>query len=195
MDNISALMDGELEDADAQRQIASLKTDPAARARWDEFHLIGDALRGEPLLKSRVADRVAARLGEEPTVLAPQRRIRKPARVTTYALSAAASVSAAALVAWVALTPGTGPDLVAGGAAVPAAAVTTAGVATPATPSPAATAASVPASGAPVLANVPSDGSVKDYILAHEAAAPSSRLQGLTPFIRTVSAIRQGESR
>ena len=175
MDGISALMDGELDDAEAQRQIGRLKVDEQSRERWDEFHLIGDALRREPLLSSGFAESFSKRLADEPTVLAPRRITRKARRVTTYALSAAASVSAAALVAWVALSPTTSPPQLAAGTAP----------------------TNVSGSIEPVvhqLPSVPSDGRMNEYLLAHEGFSPSTALQGLAPYIRTVSR-RQGDGR
>ena len=186
MDKLSALMDGELDDAEAQRQIAAIRADAAAREQWEVFHLIGDALRREPLLAASVSAVVASRLAQEATVLAPKRLVRAPKRATTYAWSAAASVAAAAFVGWVALSGGTGgngpagvsSDLVAQRNTLP---LNTAGSSLPLpqiTP-----------------ASVPNDGSIKDYLLAHEAVAPGAYLGGFAPVIRTVSAIRQGESR
>ena len=178
MDGISALMDGELGDVEAQGQIARLKSDGETRERWDEFHLIGDALRGEPLLSSRFAKTFSQRLAAEPTVLAPRRSIRKPGRTLTYALSAAASVSAAALVAWVAVAPTAqvSPQL----ATAPAAATKTVAAVEP-VPQP--------------LSSLPSEGRIKEFLLAHEGLSPSSTLQGLAPYIRTVSTTRPGDGR
>ena len=180
MDGISALMDGELGDSEAQGQIARLKSDGETRERWDEFHLIGDALRGDPLLSSRFAQSFSQRLAAEPTVLAPRRIMRKPARTLTYALSAAASVSAAALVAWVAVAPTGqgGPQL-----ASSTAPATVKTVALPAEPVP------------QPLSSLPSEGRMKEFLLAHEGLSPSSTLQGLAPYIRTVSTTRPGDGR
>ena len=100
MDRISALMDGELDDQEARNLVGRLKTDPALRIRWDEFHLVRDALRGEPLLSSQFNVAVTQRLAAEPTVLAPQRGGSRARRLTTYAMSAAAWISAAAFEAF-----------------------------------------------------------------------------------------------
>ena len=186
MDGISALMDGELGDSEAQRQIAGLKADGETRERWDEFHLIGDALRGEPLLPPRFAQTFSQRLAAEPTVLAPRRILRKPGRTLTYALSAAASLSAAALVAWVAVAPP--------GQVTPQLASTT----LPAASTAAATATITTALSEPIpqpLSSLPSDGRIKEFLLAHEGLSPSSTLQGLAPYIRTVSTTRPGDGR
>src|SRR5215813_3308527 len=103
MDKISALMDGELDAHQSEQQLARLKNDNEARACWEAFHLIGDALRGERIVSRNLSERLRERLAQEPTVLAPPRA--RPARpIATYAWSAAASLSAVALVGWVAFS-------------------------------------------------------------------------------------------
>ena len=62
--------------------------------------MIGDALRGEYLLFRDFSQRVTHPLGQEPTVLAPRRSAVRG--ITVYALSAAASLSAIALLGWIA---------------------------------------------------------------------------------------------
>lgn len=107
---ISALVDGELEQEEASALLAAVKKEPGLRQEWQHFHLIGDALRQTPPLSPDFSARFAAQLEKEPTVLAP-RRFPQPRR-PLIALSAAASVAAVSLVAWVALqfnTAGSGP--------------------------------------------------------------------------------------
>ena len=169
MDRISALMDGELDDREAQSTIVRLKDDSELRIRWDDFHLVRDALRGEPLLSSSFNEKLSQRLAAEPTVLAPRRLLSGPRRVTTYAMSAAASVAAAALVLSVALSP------------------------SPTADGPIAKKDESVPSIAPVVAQqqqpqvVPYDGRWNGYLLAHEAVAPATNLQRVAPLIRTVS--------
>lgn len=172
MEGISALMDGELGSHEGEREIARLKTDAELRTRWDEFHLIGDALRGEPVLSSRFAEALSKQLAAEPTVLAPRRLRADARRVTAYAMSAAASLSAAALVAWVALAPQSQENLALK------------------TPAPV-----VRAEPQRELASVPSEGRMNEYLLAHETFSPSTALQGLAPYIRSVAATRPAERR
>ncbi len=178
MDGISALMDGELEAREAQHTLARLKEDAELRGRWDEFHVIGDALRGEHPLSCRFNQTLAERLAEEPTVLAPRRSKIAPKRMMTYALSAAASVSAAALVVWVALAPTAPVGPQAGGAQGPLKAIAAPALAEPA-----------------ALASVPSEGRMNEYLLAHQGFSPSTALQGLAPYIRSVAAVRPAEGR
>lgn len=172
MERISALMDGELDERDAEREVAQVKNDLELRRRWDEFHLVRDALRGEPALSSRFSETFARRLSEEPTVLAPPRAKVRARRFATYAMSAAASVSAAALVAWVALGPQPQENLAAKGDAL-----------------------APRIEPAPQLNSVPNDGRMNEYLLAHESFSPSTALQGLAPYIRSVSATRPPPNR
>jgi sigma-E factor negative regulatory protein RseA len=95
--------------------------------------------------------------------------------VTTYALSAAASVSAAALVAWVAMSGPNADSMVAGSgsdARLQPVGATTTGAA------------------AVIPVSVSTDGTMNEYFLAHQGFSPSTAIQGLAPYIRTVSASR-----
>lgn len=173
MEKISELMDGELEAREARRQLARIRQDEALAHCWHTFHLIGDALRGERALSQDVSQRLATRLAGEPTVLAPQHRALK--RITTYALSAAASLSAIALVAWMAFF---------NNPLAPQTELATA----PTTPPPA-------AAPATQLTSVPSDGQMNEYLIAHQEFSPSTAIQGLAPYIRSVSGTQQPKGR
>jgi len=173
MDKISALMDGELDGQQAQQQIARIRQEQELAECWHTFHLVGDALRGNPSLSRDFGQRLSARLAAEPTVLAPQRSMVK--RFTTYALSAAASLSAVAVVGWLAffnnpLAPqadlAKAPDL-------PASAM----------------------QQAAQLASVPSDGKMNEYLIAHQEFSPSTAIQGLAPYIRGVSSAQPAQGR
>jgi sigma-E factor negative regulatory protein RseA len=177
MENVSAMMDGELDDQPAQRELGRLREDAELREGWDTFHLIGDAMRGDRMLSPEFNVLVAKRLAAEPTVLAPRRRKPQSKRVVTYALSAAASLSAAALVAWVAVAPNAPVGLQAVNASAPAVA-----------------SAGLPAGGV-VIPTVSSEGRMNEYLLAHQGFSPSTMIQGLAPYIRTVSATRPADAR
>jgi len=173
MDRLSALMDGELDDREALSTMARLKSDEEFRVRWDEFHLVRDALHGEPILSSGFSERLSKRLAEEPTVLAPRRLLPRTRRALTYAMSAAASVAAAALVISVAM-PQFGSD--------------SQKLALKPTVTPVVDAQAMPPS-------VPYDGRIPEYLLAHEVNSPSTALQGLAPYMRTVWATRANADR
>lgn len=175
MDRISALMDGELDGREARQELARLKQQDALRDSWDTYHLISDALRGDALLSANLKHRVIERLAREPTVLAPHRSaVRK---LTTYALSAAASISAVALVGWVAISIST-VDIRPETARAP----TLAAVLPPPPP-------------APQLASIPNEGSMNEYLLAHQGFSPSTAMQGVAPYIRSVSVSQPAKDR
>lgn len=165
MEKISALMDGEAGGQEAHQAMLRLKDTGDARETWTAYHLIGDVMRGDVLPAFDVSQRVATALAQEPTIMAPQRSLRA-GRPLTYALSAAASVSAIAVVGWMAFS--------------------TSNVISPA----------VEVARAPVpvvvqpeaqLVSSPSDGQMNEYLLAHQGVSPSTSLQGVAPYIRTIS--------
>ncbi|MFN4004651.1 MAG: sigma-E factor negative regulatory protein [Hylemonella sp.] len=72
----SALADGELAGADLQRALEQLRADETERARWRDYHVIGEALREVVVLSGcgedaafvlRLRQRLVAAAGGEPT--------------------------------------------------------------------------------------------------------------------------------
>lgn len=99
---ISALVDGELEQAEAiEMLVAAAREQKELQQEWMLFHMIGDTLRQTPPLSPGFNTRFSEHLAKEPTVLAPRRFLQH--KRPLIALSAAASVAAVSLVAWVAL--------------------------------------------------------------------------------------------
>ena len=167
MEQISAFMDDELEGPDVARVLRRLDDSAEARECWSTYHLIGDALRGRHSSVD-VAGKVAAALQSEPTALAPRPRSVLANRAMTYAFSAAASLSAVAVVGWMAFSTQT-PTL-----------------------APVELAKEVPVAETH-LVSAPADGAVNDYLLAHQGVSPSSGLQGVAPYIRTISTLPAAE--
>ena len=124
-------------------------------------------MRGDPLLRDDFMARFHTRMESEPTQLAPRMSWRKSAN---YALSAAASISAIAVVLTLTL------------------------VDNPLRPQ--APIAAAPRSDAPVLAQGeparPRQGKVNEYLMAHQEYSPSTALQGVAPYVRTVSETHDG---
>lgn len=175
MEQISAMMDGELDETQVSRQLARLREEPSLRECWDTFHVIGDALRGEQPLSDAFTRQVVEKLASEPTVVSPRRIASK--RTRTYALSAAASLSAIAVVGWLAFF---------NNPLVPEPQIATA---------PAQAAPGVSPDSPPQIANVPSDGTMSEYLIAHQEYSPSTAIQGLAPYIRTVSGTQPAAGR
>jgi len=165
-EKLSALIDGELE-SEVQAHLASLRVDPELRAAWDVYHLIGDCLRGHA--GAEVAPRVIARLRDEPTVLAPRRARSTARRIGWYGMSAAASVAAVAIVAWTAFPSWhEGPQLAGSNVAT--------------------TQEVVPADN--LVVSLPAS-EVEAYLLAHQPYSHVSAMQGVAPFVRSVSEERR----
>ena len=169
---ISAFMDGELAQHEAAGALESLRDEGEARDVWRRYHLIGDLMRDPNTLSSGFGAGFSSRMGEriaqEPTVLAPSRRRIEAARVPVWALSAAASLAAVALVGWVAFGPREEPQLALSQPQVPAV-------------------QEAPQVAPPAAAN--------DYLLAHQGYSPRNSLQGVAPYVRTVSGGMRGLGR
>ena len=157
--NISALMDGELFDDEAEALLDNIKRNPDAHAEWHIYHLVGDALRQPDHLHANIGPALRERLQAEPTVLAPRSRARQNAR--WFALSAAASVMALSLVAWLSVKIGSEPP--------PQMAMQQ-------------------QSSALRPASFPFNQELNGYLMAHQEFSPSTDVQGAASYIRTVAA-------
>ena len=168
-EKISELMDGELEGSDAARALAALREEGEGRQAWRTYHLIGDALRDHSMLSAGFSDRVVASLAREPTVLAP---MAAPAHSwRRYLMPAAAGVAAAGFVGAVAfMMPMQEPTVTSPIAQAPQVKATPAARVTEPTAPP-----------------VPLPAATDDYLLAHQGYSPRNRLQGVAPYVRTVS--------
>jgi len=169
MENISALMDSELDGHEAHQALLRLKDTGSARETWANYHLIGDVMRGETLAAFDISQRIMTALEQEPTVLAPRRSPARPGRTLTYALSAAASISAVAVVGWMAFS--------------------TSQIVNPSVEMARVAPSAQLAQAAPEaqLVSSPSDGQMNEYLLAHQGVSPSTSLQGVATYIRTIS--------
>lgn len=155
---ISALMDGELFEDEAEALLDKLKHEPDAHEEWQAYHLISDALRQPDHLHANISASLRERLQAEPTVLAPQRWTGR--KVQLYALSAAASVMALVVVAW--MSAQAGPEY-----------------------APQMAAAQQHAQARP--ASFAASQNLNDYLMAHQEYSPSTDVQGAASYIRTVA--------
>jgi sigma-E factor negative regulatory protein RseA len=169
-DRISMLMDGELDDRAAAQAMDALAGDREALETWRIYHVISDAMgKGMNALgKSRMLSdgfsaRVAAGLAKEPTVLAPGRRgAGEPRRW----LALAAGIAAVSLVGWLGFAP---QQIAPQQTAVAPIAEAPKGMEVKPT------------------AMVPLPSGAGDYLLAHQGVSPRVSLQGMAPYVRTVS--------
>ena len=167
-ENISRLMDGELDDTELQSVFAALKQSEHMTT-WSCYHAIGDTLRREATARAfacGVPRRLAERLAAEPTVLAPRRGMVE--RTANWAWAAAATLAAAGIVGWTAFS------LVDD---------------TPAAVAKAREAGSLRAAQVRPAVSVPSD-----YVVAHQEYSPSTALAVVGPYLRA-AAIQGSDTR
>ena len=101
LERLSALVDGELDDASAAIACRHWRDDPSLRASWHEYQLIGDLLRSDDLASTPQRDSaflsaLRSRLADEPVVLAP---LAMPSAVSMH-LPEASKVAGAARGRW-----------------------------------------------------------------------------------------------
>lgn len=154
---ISVLMDGELFEDEAESLLDNIKRGAGVPNDWEIYHLIGDVLRQPEHIHRDLSTKIRERMHDEPTVLAPRGHAVKQ-RMRTIALSAAASLVAVGVVAWMSLqiSPEVSPQM--------------------AMQQPALRPASMQIKA----------GS-NDYLIAHQEFSPGADLNGGASYIRTVS--------
>jgi sigma-E factor negative regulatory protein RseA len=154
---ISALMDGEMFEDEAEVLFDQIKRDSNAHLNWATYHLIGDVLRQPEYIHRDISARVRERMQNEPVVMAPRSRmVKQKARV--FALSAAASLLAVGVVAWMSLqiSPEAAPQM-----------------------------AMQQNSLRPASLQIQSKSN--DYLMAHQEFSPSTDMNGGASYIRTVT--------
>ena len=182
-EQISALLDDEIALEDAEHLMAGMQTNGHAAEVWSQYHLIGDVMRGANALGPNFKQNLMAKIDLEPTVLSPNAAwVNEPkafseanelnaARNKKQALDAkskssatnlpvvwsvAASCAAVMVVGWMVLQTQVGNQAVP--AMVAQAAVAQAALSQEVATLPAASEQGVPA----------------EYLMAHQASAPSA---------------------
>ncbi|MDQ3185502.1 MAG: sigma-E factor negative regulatory protein [Pseudomonadota bacterium] len=183
-EEISALMDGELDPEAAAGVIAQLKEADELRSEWAVYHLISDALGQTEAMPANIAQRVRARLTAEPAVLAPRPPIRHKARV----FAVAASVAAVAAIGFMNLQTS---DRLAENLAENKSASPTTTTNTTMNTDALQTAPAVVS----VSASLPAPAQINDYLLAHRQFSPSTAMHGTVPYLRTVVESRENPAR
>lgn len=154
---ISVLMDSELFEDEAEQVFDRIRRNPDVQKDWALYHLIGDVLRQPEHIHCELGEKIRERLRDEPVVLAPRRRA-PGQRIRAVVLSAAASLAAIGVVAWmsVQIAPETVPRMAMQQAP------------------------QYPAS-APMLPRA------DDYLMAHQEFSPSTDMNGSASYIRAAS--------
>ncbi len=160
-ENISRLMDGEVDAQEFDLLCAEMKSSEAMNA-WACYHVIGDQLRGSHGVCAGFATRFRAALAAEPTMLAPHLAPsrRRTAQVATAAWAIAATLAAVTVVGWTAFSMVDAP---------------------PTAVAKAREAATVRA--AQIKSELPAD-----YLIAHQEYSPSTAIQSTGPYLRAVAA-------
>ena len=118
-DTVSEIIDQRVGPGELGTEIDRISSDRKACARWRNYHLIGDVIRGEVHATGDcLMERISTAVNREPTVLAPVAKKQK-VRTSTDAMKSAGMFAVAAslaLVAVLTLKPESTP--VEGGAAV-----------------------------------------------------------------------------
>ncbi|MDR2031719.1 MAG: sigma-E factor negative regulatory protein [Azoarcus sp.] len=174
-EKLSAMFDGDVDEATARALFARLKCDVSFRGEWDAYCLAGDAIRdGVQTDMSGFTARVMARIGDEPTIFAPRPKENETGRrsLRHWLLPVAASVMGVLAVGGVVAA-------LSGGGAVPS--VQVASSPPPSPPGDADAGVAAP------VAHRATDGARRDYLMAHQAMA-GGPMPAAVQYIRTISA-------
>jgi len=161
--DISALMDGELDDNAAKAVLTELKRNNELRDAWFDYHLIRDVIGQTGIISCNISERFEQKLAGEPVIFTPRRPMLIQTKIAAF--SVAASVAAIAMVVWVVLQSS----------------------ADKAKENVAATPQSKAAAMLASLPRYPFNSTFHEYLLAHQEFSPSTTMQGVAPYIRTVS--------
>lgn len=111
---VSALVDGELDDATIERTIDALLASDDLACFWADAHRAGDWMRSDEVIGvgdgQALMRRIAAELAAEPTVLAPRSSRRSRSFWIRTGLPGASVAAALVVVAWVATPFGRGEN-------------------------------------------------------------------------------------
>ncbi len=157
MDKISALIDGELSEHEARLNFLRLKQHREYSETWALFHLIGDVMRDEPLLLRHDFTSRVCSCLDREPTIMAPRFTYK--RVAGYALSAAASLAAIAFVLILVFN----------------------------TDNPFHSNQQQVAQVTPPAPQPVNQTKINEYLMAHQEFSPSTTMQGVVPYVRTVS--------
>lgn len=110
LERVSALVDGELDRADAVRLLGEVADDPELRRGWERYHLISDAVRGRAashIPATELFERVRRDIQAEPTIYRLS-AFRSGAARPLAGLALAASVAVVAVLGVRSYMPDTG---------------------------------------------------------------------------------------
>lgn len=169
-EELSALVDGELEESEIRNCLDQMEEDSELASRWQRYHLIGDAMRSNmpPQLDVDLTAHVRAAIADEPTVLVPRAKSNRAAHRNGWRYVAGMAVAASvAAIAVITIQPSSGPE------GIGAASLQTAQQSVPNSPPPAV----MSVSSAPRA-------SIASYLINHNEYAGR---HGMLPYVRIVN--------
>jgi sigma-E factor negative regulatory protein RseA len=185
-ENLSAFLDGELDQSNSSSLIESLRSAPRMRQSWESYCLIGDSIRGDHVGAPDFVSRVMAGIDSEPTMIAPAAAVavRQKSFFGRSLMPVAASVMGVAMVGLVAFSiyPDAAPDPVVQAPSVVAS-----------QSNPTLTASAVPVATAPQVDATAAYSPHREYMFVHQAMS-GGPIPGVVHYVRTVSDVR-GEQR
>lgn len=106
-EQLSALIDNELTPEEAERVLVALHASSNTAQTWEQYHLIGDAMRGDDGLSTNFKRNLMLKIEVEPTVLSPNATLKNPEgqhtnveRKMPAAWAMAASMAGVMMVGW-----------------------------------------------------------------------------------------------
>lgn len=170
-EELSALMDAELDEVTERRALQALSQDAGLRERWERYHLIRAAMTQQlgTVTEANFCDRVMTRLDKEEAV-----KQQAPLRFWPLAGGFAAAASLAAIAVLVLQTfqppnsPETSPAVV---ASTPARLSTTPAPVVPVT----------------TTASTDTEERLNSYLVGHSEYMPTAGIGGMLPYVRVVA--------
>lgn len=180
-DKVSALLDGDLDDQSSSTVLDSMRRDESLQRKWQEYCLIGDALRGDAVGSLDFTERVMAGLSDEPTILAPRPPATAERTWVRALMPIAASLMGVVAVGWVASTISSQPQggvAVAGTSGSPRVDVLAPRIET------------VAVQVDPLASPGARDEAHREYMFVHQAMNGGGMIPGAVHYVRTVSDTR-----
>lgn len=173
-EELSALIDAELDELEERRVLNALANDPELRRTWGRYHLIRAAVTRQlgALAPADLPERVLAQLNTEP-VAAPSLRFWPLAG----GFAAAASLAAIAILGLQALREPSVPNVVTPLAVAP--------TSVPTSPTAPATEVASTTAGAPATMN--SEERLSRYLVGHNEFMPTAGIGSMFPYVRVVA--------
>jgi sigma-E factor negative regulatory protein RseA len=164
-EQISALADDEIDLEDAEHLMASIQPNSHAAEAWSRYHLIGDVMRGSDILSANFKQNLMARIDLEPTVLSPNAAWVNESKETQLSASQVTNIKNKLPLSW---------SIAASFAAVMVVGWMVLQTQVPSPVQPVMIAQATAPQETPLLTAVNEPAIPDEYLMAHQASAPSA---------------------